>query len=247
MSIFLVETRPVGYGNHMKRIPGALSIVAISTMLLALTACDSGTIFLPPVPTTSATAMPTSSPSSTPTPTPTPVAAAASVIVDGDSVSVIDSGGALMVDIPFSTDPATAVAQLNSAIGLDGVPTTLPATGCFHQRPQATWGGLSFIWGDDWQRAPGSLFLASVKGPESASGVPITIPSGQKVGSSQADTLAGNPSAHVDDFGAWINLHYDIKSGVSGGNPDTYYGAGAVIEGGVLKSFASPIHFNYDC
>ncbi|MEO7349676.1 MAG: hypothetical protein ABIW32_07455 [Terrimesophilobacter sp.] len=227
----------------MKRLPGVLSIVAMATMLLALTACDPATIVSTPAPTASATAMPTSPP----TPTPTPAAVPASVIVDGDSVSVIDSAGALMIDIPFSTNPATAVAQLNGALGVDGVSTTLPATGCFHQRPQATWGGLSFIWGDDWQRAPGAQFLASVLGPESTSGVEVTIPSGQMVGSSQADTLAGNPGAHVDDFGAWISLHYDIKSGVSGGNPDTYYGAYALIDGGVLKSFASPIHYDYDC
>ncbi len=199
------------------------------------------------MPTPSATVMPTSAPTAAPTAAPTPVVVPASVVVDGDSVSVMDSGGGTILDIPFSTDPVTAVAQLNGVIGLAGTPSTLPSSGCFHERQQVTWGGLSFIWGDDWQRAPGALFIASVRGPESASGVAVTLPSGQKVGSSKADTLAGNPGAHTDDFGAWINLHYDVKSGVSGGNPDNYYGAGAVIESGILKSFASPIHYDYDC
>lgn len=215
----------------------------MSSVLLGLTACGPTPSGPTPGPSTSASALP----SGTPTVAPTPVVSPAAVIVDRDSVSVVDAGSTVIIDIPFSTDPATAVSQLNDAIDLVGTSSTLPAASCFHERQKMTWGGLSFIWGDDWQRAPGALFLASVSGPESASGIAVTIPSGQSVGSSGPGVLAANPSAHYDDFGSWIGLHYDVATGAPATNPDAYYGGYALIEGGILKSFSSPINYEYDC
>lgn len=177
-----------------------------------------------------------------------PAARASSIIVDGRSVSVKDTNGGIIIDIPFATDPTTATTQLGGAIGLAGTVSTLPGNaGCFHDRQQATWGGLSFIWGDDWQRAPGATFIASVTGADAASGLKITLPSGHSVGASGSNVIAAYSSAHLDDYGAWINLNYDVVSGTSGGNPDTYYGAFALIKNGVLDRFAAPIHYNYDC
>lgn len=49
----------------------------------------------------------------------------------------------------------------------------------------------------------------------------------------------------IDDDG-WKELHYDIVSGAAGGDPDTYFGAYALLNGGALASFASPIHYFYD-
>lgn len=171
----------------------------------------------------------------------------ASIVLDGDSVSVKTSDGGVIVDIPFATDPMTAVTQLNQAIGLDATVTTLPESQCFHERQQATWGGLDIIWGVDWQRAPGALFLATVGSLEATSGVRVTLPSGQSIGATEAEVLAANSGAPVFDNGYWKDLHYDVKSGSYPGDPDTYYGAYALIQGGVLSGFSSPIHYFYDC
>ncbi|HMM81921.1 MAG TPA: hypothetical protein PJ998_01975 [Terrimesophilobacter sp.] len=230
----------------MMRHKEVTALFGMAALLLALTACDpaGGGSASPP-----ATAPATASPSSTPseTPSPSPVAHPAAVIVDGDSVSVIASEGGVMIDIPFTTDPSTAVSQLNSTIGYTGALSIMPSSGCYHERQASTWSGLSFIWGPDWARAPGAAFMASVTGPDVGGGLKVTIPSGHWVGNPGPAVLAANASAPNVDYGAWVNLRYHVISGTETGNPDNYYGANAVIQGGVLTSFASPIYFNYDC
>lgn len=228
----------------MMGLRNASALVGVVAIALTLTACLPGGGGAPE-PGPPASDPPSGSPS--PIPGEEPVPAPSAIIVDGDSVSVTASEGGILVDIPFTTEPAAAVTQLNDAIGLVATVSTLPATGCFHERQQATWGGLSFIWGEDWQRAPGALFLASSLGPETTSGLKVTLPSGQWIGATEAEVVTGNPSAPLIDNGGWKELHYDIVSGAAGGDPDTYFGAYAQIDGGVLTSFASPIHYFYDC
>lgn len=232
----------------MTSIRHALSFVGIAAILVTLSACvpPSNTPSPAPSPSVSASAGASSAP--TPSATAVPTARASSIIVDGDSVSVKNTDGGIIIDIPFSTDPTTAVAQLNTATGLTGTVSVLSGSGsCFKDRQQATWGGLDFTWGDDWQRAPGALFIARATGPSATNGLAVTLPSGHAVGASQSDVIAAYSTAHRDDYGAWINLDYDAISGTFDGNPDTYYGALAIIKNGALASFASPIHYNYDC
>lgn len=89
--------------------------------------------------------------------------------------------------------------------------------------------------------------MASVTGPETANGFKVVIATGQWVGMDGADVLAANADAPTVDYDAWISLSYDVVSGTAEGNPDEYYGAHALIRDGELKSFASPILYNYDC
>lgn len=223
------------------------AIFGMAALLLALTACDpaGGGPGASPPGTPPASASPSSAPSVSPSSEPAAVPAA--VIVDGDSVSVVNTDGGVMIDIPFTTDASTAVSQLNTTIGYTGALSIMPSSGCYHERQASTWSGLSFIWGPDWGRAPGAAFLASVTGPDVGGGLKVTIPSGHSVGDPGPAVLAANASAPTVDYGAWVNLRYDVISGTETGNPDNYYGANAVIQSGVLKSFASPLYLNYDC
>jgi hypothetical protein len=227
---------------------GVTSFLGMATILLALTACDTAgggpeasTTSTPP-----ASALPSGAPSEGPSPD--PVSHPASVIVDGDSVSVTASEGGILIDIPFATDPTLAVSQLNEALGLVGTVSTIPSSpGCFAERQQATWGGLKFSWGDDWQRAPGAKFMAVAEGAVTTNGLKVTLPTGQWIGWDGAEVIAANPSAPYSDNGTWGDLFYDVASGSATGNPDEYYGAYALIRDGALQSFVSPIHYYYDC
>jgi hypothetical protein len=168
-------------------------------------------------------------------------------VVDGDSVFVKLSDGGVYRDIPFTTDAETAIAQLSEAIRLPEVRSTLPAGGCFRERPQATWGGLSFIWGTDWQRPGDAQFLATAAADRTTNGIPVTILGGQMVGAPEADVFASAPGAYSDDYVAWKTLHYDVVRGDPVGTPEEYWGAVAIMQGGVLTSFSSPINYFFDC
>ncbi len=223
-----------------RAVPAVISVVALA---FALTACSPAGG--DPVPVTTASTAPDAGGS--PTPSADPRDRISSIVIDGDSVSVNISEGGQYLDIPFTTDAETAVAQLSEALRLPETRSTLPASGCFPPRAQATWGGISFVWGDDWQRPPGAQFLATATAAGTSNGIAVALLGGQQVGAAESDVFAGAPGAYSDDFGSQKTLHYDVANGSPTGSMDDYWGAIAIVNGGVLTGFSSPIRYFYDC
>ncbi|GAA3742934.1 hypothetical protein GCM10022239_18010 [Leifsonia bigeumensis] len=230
-----------------------LAVSAVLALSMGLAGCDLGGPVpsddpgADPTPSDRPGADPTTSAEPTPSETPDLRDRISSIVIDGDSVYVAISEGGIYLDVPFTTDPETAVAQLSEAIRLPEIRSTLPASMCFHERPQATWGGITFTWGTDWQRPGGAKFLASSDAERTTNGIAVTTLGGQWVGATESEVFTGAPGAYSDDFGSLKTLHYDVASGTATGSPDDYWGAIAIMEGGVLTSFSSPIHYFYDC
>lgn len=201
-----------------------------------------------PKPSSPATAKPTAKPTVTPTPTPeTPVAARISI--DGDSISVQAADASTIVDIPFSTDAATAASQLGGAIGLAAsVTTTSGDNSCAADQTLYDWGGLVLRAPGSYAAAPGATFLAAVTGASTTNGLPVVMPSGHGVGAAVADVLAANPGVAMEgDPGGNSVVYFDVLSGHPLGDMDTFYGAEAFGNGGVITSMVTPIFYYYDC
>ena len=227
----------------MNRRKNLVAIIGTVAVLVALTACDPSGVDQVPAPVV------TSSPegAATPTPPPEPVPTAARVSIDGDSILVTASDDSILVDIPFTTNVDAALGQLEGALGLAPTLSTLSGNGtCSAESHKAAWGSLVLEWGDSWSRAAGAVFTARGDGPDAASGVRITVPSGHSVGASEAEVRAAFPGApgSTDSFST---IHYDIAGGVVGTSDYDSYGALAIFGSGQLKSIVSPIYYYYDC
>lgn len=190
--------------------------------------------------------------SSTPTPTETTEVVEAkpnisSIVVDGDSVYVTETEGGILIDIPFTLDPTTAAAQLSDAIDLEPITTVTPPDSCDGDLTKTTWGAITFV--SPYASAPpGAQFYATVDAEKTSNGITVAMLGGQWVGYDGSDTVAAYPGAELP-FGVEGSsvLAYDVKSGTADGDPDTFYGAVAIVTADVVKSFSSPIHYWYDC
>jgi len=190
--------------------------------------------------------------SSTPTPTETTEVVEAkpnisSIVVDGDSVYVTETEGGILIDIPFTLDPTTAAAQLSDAIDLEPITTVTPPDSCDGDLTKTTWGAITFV--SPYASAPpGVQFYATVDAEKTSNGITVAMLGGQWVGYDGSDTVAAYPGAELP-FGVEGSsvLAYDVKSGTADGDPDTFYGAVAIVTADVVKSFSSPIHYWYDC
>lgn len=220
----------------------AASTVIAALSLLALTACDPAEDKAPPPPKPTQTEKPIVEA--------TPTAEAlnvSSIVIDGDSVYVTITEGGILVDIPFTTDPTIAAEQLSEAIGLEPITSVTPPASCNGDMTKVTWGGISF-WTPYASAPPGAQFYAQADAKQTSNGITVAMLGGQWVGYNGSDTVAAYPGAELN-FGMPDThvLAYDVKSGNADGNPDDFYGAVAVVEGDIVTSFSSPIHYWYDC
>ncbi|MEO8094557.1 MAG: hypothetical protein ABI632_06455 [Pseudolysinimonas sp.] len=191
----------------------ALAIVAIAL----LSGCDRG----PDSPTADPIARPPaggSSSSATPTADPS---APAFVEVNAHSVGVGANNSRQLVDIPYTTDIATAAAQFSSTIGVEATVTPVAATPCAVATATYDWGGIEFFTDQLSAGLGDPAFFVSVTAPTSRAGLEIDA-LGQTVGTMLSDVLAnvpgsvsgdrgeGNIEALIDpqDGGAWgVILH----------------------------------------
>ena len=224
------------------RLPRNLVVVVgVSLSVLVLTACDPGGLALP-------TAGPTETelPIADAGPTPEPVNIS-SIVIDGDSVYVTETEGGVLIDIPFSTDPAIAADQLSEAIGLEPITSVTPPASCGGGLTKVTWGGISF-WSPYASAPPGMLFWAQADAKETSNGITVAMLGGQWVGYDGAETIAAYPGGEIDfGFPDLQVVAYDIKAGTQASGMDDFWGAQAIIQGGIVTSFNSPIHYYYDC
>lgn len=223
-----------------RRVAATTAVAALS--LLALTACGPGDDKAPPPPPPTETDKPIVEV--------TPTADAvniSSIVVDGDSVYVTVTEGGVLVDIPFTTDVATATEQLSEAIDLEPITSVTPPDSCDGDQTRTTWGAITFV--TPYPSAPpGAQFYAYVDAKETSNGITVAMLGGQWVGYDGPSTVAAYPGAELDFGMEGVHvLAYDVKSGTADGNPDDFYGAIAVVNEGIVSTFSSPIHYWYDC
>lgn len=227
-----------------RSITASMAIAVLAVTMLS--ACDPGAATNSGSATPSAASTAAATPSATPSPT---LVGIETVGVDADSVYVLAIGGAVIVDIPFSTDPAQATTMLNDAIGLDATTVITPASYCYGGLTKSTWGGITF-YSPYASAPPGAQFWAVVDGYTTSNSIVISMPTGASVGFDATNTMAGFPAGELLDFGmegeGTLVFAYDIASGDPSGYDD-FYGGMAVFQDGALERFSSPIHYWYDC
>jgi hypothetical protein len=173
---------------------------------------------------------------------------AARIQLDGDSVTVEAADASTILDIPFTTDAATAATQLGNAIGLPATVSTTAGGNCAVETTHYAWGGFEFRSPGGFAMAPGATFVAGSQAPTTSNGLPVVIPSGQGVGTPTTDVLAANPGVPTEgDPSGNSVVYFDVLSGHPLGDMDTFYGAAALANGGFITSLVSPIYYYYDC
>ena len=225
-----------------------LFVFTALAILGSLTGCEPEVAAETSSPVASGT-KPTKTASATATPSPTPVVTAARVEIDGDSVRVEASDDSTIIDIPFTTDAATAVGQLNTAIGVPAEVTTSVNDGnCAADTTHYGWGGFELHVPGGYAAAAGAAFVASAKSATTGNGLAVGMPNGLGVGATTASVLTFQPGVPYEgDPASSAYIYYDVKSGYPLGDPDSFYGAAAFASSGVVTSLVSPIFYYYDC
>jgi hypothetical protein len=150
------------------------------------------------------------------------------------------AGPTVLADIPFTTDGATAAAQVGAALNASPVTTTVPPGICSREGQRYTWGDFILVGAGDITMAPGSVFSVHAKGATASPGVAVYGPGHVQVGMSDADVLAAIPTAVPSGGIASLET-------VSGAGTPNEIGVVGYIDGGSLKSIGSPLYLFGDC
>ncbi len=220
-----------------------LAVIALISAA-SLSAC--GPTPITPAPTSSMAAPPASpDPSSSPTPDPSTVAGF--IVISGSGVGVGAINSASIVQIPFTTDGATAAALLSEAIGVEPVVADFTGTssGCSADYRTYDWGGLQFRSPGHITTPGGQLFNAIVTAQETSSGLELATTYLQHIGTATADFATAVRGVADDDGSGRTHIYFDRQ------NPDAVeaeaWGAFAVASGGVVTNITSPLYFYGDC
>lgn len=217
------------------RTAHALLSIMLSTLVIA--GCAGPT----PVATPAAETTPTATAEATPTPEPAP---AALVTVAAAGVTVTDTDGVVLLQLAYSVDPDTALAQLSEALG--ETPTALVEAGtvCAAETTVSSWGGMHLYDPPGFAAGPGAMFLVSVDGVSTAAGVPIVTSAGFSVGDAIASVAALGGVSTVDN-GDWISVYSDVQV-ANLDDPDAW-GLSSFAQGGTIARFSAPAYLYYDC
>lgn len=220
----------------LRTAPALMSIV-LSTLVIA--GCAGPT----PVATPAADATSTATSEATPTPTPEPDPAAL-ITVAAEGVTVTDAGGVVLLQLAYSVDPDTALTQLSEVLG--ETPTALVEAGtvCSAETTVSSWGGLHLYDPPSFAAGPGAMFLMSIDGASTASGVPIVASAGFAVGDPIA-TVAALAGVSTVDNGGWVSVYSDLQ--VANVDDPEAWGVSSFTQGGTIARFSAPAYFYYDC
>ncbi|MDP3208831.1 MAG: hypothetical protein Q8M65_06755 [Rhodoglobus sp.] len=224
-----------------------LATLAAMVMISAasLTACDPGGPIEPTPSASASAATPTATATATPTPDPSTVAAF--IVVNGSGVGVGAINSASIVQIPYTTDGATAAALLSDAIGVTPVvaDTLGSGSGCSSDYRTYDWGGLQFRSPGEITTPGGQMFNAIVTAPATTGGLELATANFQHVGMPTADFATGVAGTIREDFPGHAFVYFDRQ------NPDAYeydaWGAFASSEGGAISRIIAPLYFYGDC
>ncbi len=177
------------YGMPMgPRITSVFLVVGFAVASLAACATPGGAADPNPtvtVPTIQHPTAPASTPSATPA-APTPAA----IVVTSTSVSVVSTVGATLVDLPYTSDGPTAVAQLAAAIGADPVVSAVEESDCVRPTTSYDWGSFKINSPAQGASHHGALFNIETPRGARTSGLPVELPDGASVGDPAAPLVA---------------------------------------------------------
>jgi hypothetical protein len=214
------------------------TVAVIAVLLAGLTACS-------PRP---ADPHPTAEPPTIETPGPAATSSPAAlipsfVIINPHSVSVGATTQEQIIEVPFTTDAATAVDLLSEAIELEPTVSSIAGTGCSDPATLWDWGGLRLVAPAPRGAELGAEFIARATAAETANGLAIELTYADAVGSSLADVIAHGPASYTvvsEDLGAGHTVAM-----LDGQDGDTW-GVIMVVESGIVTSFYAPGYFHSD-
>jgi hypothetical protein len=207
---------------------------AVITLLLAgLTACSPGPA--DPHPTAGGGGAETPGTSASPTPV---ALIPAFVIVSAHSVAVGATTEQQIVDVPFTTEVATAVDLMSEALEGEPAVSTIAATGCSEAATVWDWGGFRLIAPAPRGDELGARFIARVTGAETVNGIDTELGYTDTVGSSLADIVAHNAGS------AGAVVTEDLGGGhavaMLDGQAGNTWGVIMVVESGTVTSYYAP-------
>ena len=214
------------------------SFAVIALLLTGLTACSPPAA--EPHPTAAPAPAETPGPGATSTPSPVPLIPSF-LVVNAHSVSIGSTTNQLIVDVPYTTDPAAAVDLLSDALEAAPVVSTIAATGCSLTTTIWDWGGFRLAApAPDGDRL-GVRFIARVTGA-TVNGIDTELGYTDTVGSTLAAIVEHNagtshPVLSVDIGGGHTTAMADGQDGNT-------WGVIIIVESGVVDSYYAPGYFN---
>lgn len=152
--------------------------------------------------------------------------------ISAHSVGVGSARSEQLLDVPFTTDVATAAASLTAVIGAPTV-IAVPATSCQAARSIYDWGGFQIEFDPYMTETGGTQFVATVTAARTRGGLDIET-RGQTVGDRLTDVLAHVPGSTSGDRGeGHIEALIDPQEGGQ-------WGVVMTFTGGVADGFHSP-------
>ncbi len=230
--MYATQTHSLG-ANRTRKVVLAFAIAA-----MALSGCAPSA----PAPTPSAVEP---DPLVTPTAEPAPEVEhyATTLVITGQSVSVLDETSAVIVELPYTSDGVAAATSLAAALGVDPTATAVGGTNCSRPGTLYDWGGFELHSAGVITMAPDASFSVLADAATTV-GISVEGPHGLQVGATTADILAADPAMLNYDYGFGITMFaLDIRSGVGF---DTVVTQGAV-QGGALVGIQSPVFILGDC
>jgi hypothetical protein len=167
------------------------------------------------------------------TPTPTRDSRAPAFIeVTAHSVGVGSAHSGQLVDVPYTTDVATAAAALTAVIGAPTV-TSVAATSCQAARSIYDWGAFQITFDPYMTDIGGTQFVATATATHTTGGLEVDA-LGQTVGMTLTDVLAHVPGSVSGDRGeGHIEALLDPQE-------DGLWGVVMTFTGGVANGFHAP-------
>lgn len=231
--------RPRAILVPMRSRPLVAVVVVLGASLLTMTGCA-------PTPEPEPEPTPTSA-SPTPEPTETADADAPAIVLDGDSLDVV-RGDEVLASYTFDQTAPEVMAAMNIVLGENATSETITDDPCYPSVDRTSWGGLHLWSSTEGVNKPlDAQYFVTVDAAETASGVPIRMPSGQEVGESAAvvlDANIGAPSFAADEGS---DLYYDVRSGTPDGDASEFYGALARLQRDELVELRSPVYYLFEC
>ena len=164
------------------------------------------------------------------------------LVINAHSVSVGSTTQQAIVDVPYTTDPATAVDLLSEALEGAPVVSTIAATGCSAATTVWDWGGFRIAApAPDGDRL-GVRFMARVTGAETVNGVDTELGYTDTVGSTLAAIVEHN--AGTSDAVVSMDLFGGHTVAMKDGQDGNTWGVIIVVEDGVVHSYYAPGYFN---
>ena len=216
-----------------RRVAPALALAAF-----LLTACS------PTSPTPAPTA--TTPPAATPTQAPVEPPVVSGIVVGGSGFTTVDAAGAVVDTVPYSSDPAAAIALLSGLFDAEPLVSAVPEEHCSPSFNRADWDGAVKLDTDFAWLPEGQLFVFGAYAPSHA-GIDLTTSGGLAVGDDASELIASLPPTHVEMYeyeGITQGMAaYEVEGGDFGPASYDAWGAQVRVKGSLVDGIVSPAIF----